>query len=110
MYDQGSEFIGHEFRKSLIEIEYGITTKPSTTVNPMYNALLEQIHQVLVNLVRTYNITQLYVDKYNPWSVILSVAAFEIQSITNTYHHQLYTSILYQRLCTKYIFGYVWGH
>ena len=33
--------------------------------------------------MRTYNITQTCIDKYKPWSVILSVAAVEIQSITN---------------------------
>ena len=33
-YDQGKAFIGHEFIKSLIETEYGITAKPSTSVNP----------------------------------------------------------------------------
>ena len=31
MYDQGSEFIGHEFIKSILEKEYGITAKPSTS-------------------------------------------------------------------------------
>ena len=30
MYDQASEFIGHEFRKPPIETEYGILSKPST--------------------------------------------------------------------------------
>ena len=39
-YDQGKEFIGHNFRKYLIEREYGITAKPSTSVNPMSNAPL----------------------------------------------------------------------
>ena len=39
-YDQGSEFIGHKFRKSLIEIECGITAKPSTFGNTMSNAVL----------------------------------------------------------------------
>ena len=29
-YDQGSEFIGNEFRKLLIEIWYGITGNPIT--------------------------------------------------------------------------------
>ena len=29
-YDQGKEFIGDEFIKPLIEMEYGITAKPST--------------------------------------------------------------------------------
>ena len=30
----------------------------------MSNEVLEWIHQVLVNLVQTYNITQTYVDKW----------------------------------------------
>ena len=29
-YDQGKEFIGHNFIKSLIKIEYGINSKPTT--------------------------------------------------------------------------------
>ena len=63
MYDQGKEFIGHEFRKYQIETEYGITSKPSTSGNPTSNAILEQIHQVLGNLVRTFNVQQTYVDE-----------------------------------------------
>ena len=61
-YNQGNEFIGHGFRKLLIEDEYGITAKPNTLVNPISNAILEQIRQVLGNLVRTFNIQQTYVD------------------------------------------------
>ena len=56
-YDQGKEFIGHEFRIPPIETEYGITYKPSTSGHPKSNAILERIHQVLKNLVRTYNIS-----------------------------------------------------
>ena len=56
-YDQGSEFIGHELRKYPIEREYRINTKTITLGNPTYNAILEQIHQVLGNLFRTFNIT-----------------------------------------------------
>ena len=77
-YDKGSEFIGHEFIKSLIEMEYGINVKISTLENPTSNAILEQIHQVLGNLVHTCNMTQKYVDKDDPWSVILAVASFAI--------------------------------
>ena len=46
-YDQGSEFIGHDFRKYLIEMEYRINAKISTSGNSMYNAILEQINQFL---------------------------------------------------------------
>ena len=83
MYDQGKEFIGHEFRKSLIEIEYGITAKPSTLGNPVSNVIMERIHQVLGNLERTFNIQQTYVDKNYPWMGILAEAAFVIFSTTN---------------------------
>ena len=61
-YDQGEEFIGHEFQKSLIETEYRIIAKPSTSGNSMSNMILKWIHQVLGNLVRTFNIQQTYVD------------------------------------------------
>ena len=47
MYDQGSEFSGHEFRKSLIETEYKNTYKPSVSLNPTSNVILERIHQVM---------------------------------------------------------------
>ena len=40
MYDQGSEFIGHELRKYLIGEEYGIISKPSTLVNPTSSEVL----------------------------------------------------------------------
>ena len=50
----------------------------------MSNAVLERIHQVIGNLVRTSNIsTQTYVDKNDSWTGILAVAAFVICSTTN---------------------------
>ena len=55
-YDQGKYFIGHKFRKSLIEYEYRVTSKPITLVNNMSNVILESIHQVLGNLVRNFNV------------------------------------------------------
>ena len=44
-------------------MKYGITAKPSTSVNPMSNAVLERIQQVPGNLVRAFNIYQTYVEK-----------------------------------------------
>ena len=39
-YDQGGEFLGHEFKNSLIENEYGIKTKPDHPGNPQANAII----------------------------------------------------------------------
>ena len=55
-YDQGSELIGHGFIKSLIKTQYGITEKPITSENPTSNVILERIHKVLGNPVRTFSI------------------------------------------------------
>ena len=48
--DRGSEFIAEDF-KTLLEKEYGITPKTITTRNPQDNAVLERIHQEIVNIV-----------------------------------------------------------
>ena len=64
-------------------MEYGIVSKPSTLRNHMTNAILEWINKVLVNLERNCNITQTYVDKYDPWSVIFDAERFVIRSTTN---------------------------
>ena len=65
-YDQVKELIGNEFRKPLIETENGITSKPRPSGNPTSNAIMARIHQVLGNLVRTFNIQQTYVDENDP--------------------------------------------
>ena len=74
MYDQVKECIDHDFIKYLIEMEYGITVKPITLGSPNSNEILEQIHQVLENLVCTYNIDNTCIDEYNPWLVILAAS------------------------------------
>ena len=50
----------------------------------MSNVILERIHQVLGNLVQTCNITQTYVDGYDPWLNILAAKAFAIRSTKNS--------------------------
>ena len=60
-----------------------ITYKPSNSVSHTYNEILERIHQVLVNLVLTFNITKTYVDEDDPWSEILAAAEFVIISKIN---------------------------
>ena len=49
----------------------------------MSNAVLERSHQVLENLVQTFNISQTYVDENDPQTGILAAAAFAILSTTN---------------------------
>ena len=81
MYDRGGEFIGHKFKSSLMDQEYGINTKPDSSDNPQANATIERIHHVLENLVCTYNLRETYVDDGYPYMCILAAAALAVRSI-----------------------------
>ena len=83
-YDRGREFTGHEFQTMLKD--YGVTRKPITTRNPQANAVIERVHQVIGNIIRTFELQENYLDESNPWKGILSATAFAIRS---TYHTTL---------------------
>ena len=84
-YDQGSEFIGNDFR-STCQNEYGIKTKPSLTKNPQSNAIIERIHQVISNMIKTFELENIPLDPKDPWSGILAATAYAVRS---TYHTTL---------------------
>ena len=47
IYDQGNEFLGYEFQQMLHS--NGIKSNLSTVKNPMSNAIVEQLHQTIIN-------------------------------------------------------------
>ena len=83
MYDRGGEFLGREFKNSLIENEYSINNKPTSPSNPQANATIEILYRVLGYFVRTYNLQETCVDNADPFMGILAGAAFAVQY---TYH------------------------
>ena len=70
----------------MISNEYGIKGKPSTVRNPQTHAIVERIHQVKANIIRTFELDENYLDEEDPWKGILSAAAFAVWS---TYHTTL---------------------
>ena len=48
--------------------------------NPQANSILERIHQVIVNLVRMFDLQNNYLDEDDPWSGILEATDFAVQS------------------------------
>jgi hypothetical protein len=84
-FDRGSEFMGQAF-KDMLTNDYGIKRKPITVRNPQANAILERIHQVIANMVRTFDLEENYLDDNDPWKGILSATAFAVRS---TYHTTL---------------------
>ena len=87
-YDRGSKFIGTDFQ-TMIKQDYGIKRKPITVRNPQANAIVERVHQVIGNIIRTFELQENYLDKDDPWKGILSATAFAVRS---TYHTTLQKS------------------
>ncbi len=86
IYDNGSEFKLH-FR-SLCET-YGIKRKPTSVKNPQANAILERIHAVLGNILRTSELDMAETVKISDIDVFLSDAAW---AVCSTYHTVLKAS------------------
>ena len=82
-FDRGSEFIGHDFQ-SMIKNPYGVKDKPITVRNPQANAIVERVHQVIGNIIRTFELEDNYLDEVNPWKGILSATAFAVRSTFHT--------------------------
>jgi transposase InsO family protein len=81
-FDRGSEFMGNDF-KNMIKNDYGTKQKPITVRNPQANTIVERIHQVIANMIRTFELETNYMDEDDPWKGMLSATAF---AVCSTYH------------------------
>jgi hypothetical protein len=86
IYDNGSKFKLH-FQAQCES--YGIKRKPTSVKNPQANAMLECIHAVVMNMLRTAEINMANSVKPSDIGVFLSDAAWVIRS---TYHTVLKAS------------------
>ena len=84
-FDRGYKFIGHKFRH-MVGHDYGIKCKPITVQNPQANAIVKQIHQVIANMVQTFDLESNYLDKEDPWKGVLAATMFAVKL---TYHTSL---------------------
>ena len=83
--DQGNEFVGHEFCNT-VQNEHSIKTKFITVRNPQANAIMERIHQVIANMVRTFELEDTCMDEDDPWAGTLAAMVF---AVCPTYHTAL---------------------
>jgi transposase InsO family protein len=82
-YDIGSEFIGKDFQ-SMIKNDNGIKGKPILVRNPQSNAIVERAHQVIGNIIGTFDLESNYLDEDDPWKGNLSATAFAVRSTFHT--------------------------
>jgi hypothetical protein len=86
VYDNGSEF--KLYFQELID-SYNIKKKPTTVKNPQANAVLERVHQVIANMLRTSSLDMAETVDPDAVSDFLDNAAWAIRS---TYHTVLKSS------------------
>ena len=82
-FDRGNKFIVHEF-KNTITHNYGIKCKPLTVRNPQANAIVERIHQVIGNIIRTFDLENNYLNKKDLFKGVLAAASFAVRSMYHT--------------------------
>jgi transposase InsO family protein len=84
VFDAGSEFKA-EFKK-MIEEDYGIKAKPITVRNPQSNGMIERIHAVVKNMIRTFDTTEIDINDKDPFIGLVSSICWAVRS---TYHTTL---------------------
>ena len=62
----------------------GIAAKPSGAWNPQSNAILERVHQVLGDCLRSFNLENKDLDPAEPFEKFLTSAAYAIRSAYHT--------------------------
>ena len=62
--DRGTEFMA-EF-SDMIQNEYGIKRKLISTQNPQANSVSERVHQVIGNMLRTFEVQKQELDQEDP--------------------------------------------
>jgi transposase InsO family protein len=81
-YDAGSEFKA-EFQ-TLISEEYRIKAKPITVRNPQANAIIERVHGVVGDMIRTHDMSAINEAEANPFEGLISAICWAIRSAYHT--------------------------
>ena len=82
-YDNGSEFKA-QFKQMCDN--YGMKDKPSISYNPQSNGIIQPVHQVLGNALRTFELEEKELDTNDPWGYFLGAAAWAIHSTVHSYY------------------------
>ena len=75
-----------------------IKAKCATTENPQANPMLETVHQVKANLLRTFDLQNNHLDKEEPCSGILAYTYFSLYSMYHTILHTTPVPLVLQLL------------
>ena len=58
--------------------------KPIISRNPQAKAILERVHQVISNILRTFKVQNMVLDNKNPWDGVLASTMFALRDTVKT--------------------------
>jgi hypothetical protein len=94
--DRGREFAGEV--AATLEREYGIKQKIITTRNPQSNGIIERVHQVVGDMLRTRNITGIHdLDATFKWKGVLGAVQRAVNSLVHTTTRATPTQLVFGR-------------
>jgi hypothetical protein len=99
--DQGGEFAA-EVSKALRE-EYGINRKITTSRNPQANSIVERVHQVVGNMIRTRaikgkaDLLEQALDPNRPWDGVLSAVRHAVNATVHATSRATPTQLVFGR-------------
>ena len=91
--DRGREFAA-EVRETL-KNEYGINRKMITTRNPQANSIIERVHQVIHNMIRSIGIRDARDLGHYGWTGILSAVRQAMRSTVHTTLRAMPTQLVF---------------
>ena len=72
-------------------------SKCATIENPQTNPMLETVHQVKANLLRTFDLQNIYLDKEEACSGILAATYFSLHIMCHTTLHATSVQLVFGR-------------
>jgi hypothetical protein len=78
--------IGGEFKREFKHMcdNYGIKAKPTASLNPQANAIIEQVHKVVNDFLRSFDLEKQNLEEDNPFDYFLQSTAWAIRSTHHT--------------------------
>ena len=77
---------GSEFKKDFKKIikQFGIKYRPTTVKNPQANGIVERVHGVINDMLRTNDLENHTFDPVDPWGELLANIAWALRSLTHS--------------------------
>jgi transposase InsO family protein len=83
---QGTADNGSEFKSVFTDMcdNLGIKFRPTTYYNPQGNSMIQRIHQVMVNMLRYFELEERDLNPNDPWNDFLQACAYVIRCTYRT--------------------------